>query len=138
MRERGEAACNKLGHDLLACAVLAGDEDVGIGWPNLRDQFQHRLHGRRAGHKLRHAFGAQQAILHFELAGAAQGLVQLGMHADQADQPLVLPRLLDKIAGAALDAFHSQVDVAPRRHHDHRQARVDFVDARQQVETFLP
>ena len=127
----------QLGDDLLAGAVLAGDEHVGVGGADLRDEFQHRLHGRRAGDELRHAFGAQQAVLQFQLAGAAQGLVQLGVHADELRQALVLPRLLNEVAGAALDAFDGQIDVAPRRHHDDRQARIDLLNARQQVEAFL-
>ena len=75
----------QLGDDLLAGAVLAGDEHVGVRGPDLRDQFEHRLHGGRAGHELRHAFGAQQAIFQFQLARAAQRLVQLGVNADQRD-----------------------------------------------------
>ena len=75
----------QLGHNLLARTVFAGDEDVGVGRADLRNQFQHRLHGRRAGDKLRHAVGAQQAVLQFQLARAAQGLMQLGVHADQAE-----------------------------------------------------
>ena len=66
----------QLGDNLLAGAVLAGDEDVGVGRTNLRNQFEHRLHGGRSGDKLRHAFRAEQAVLKFQLARAAQGLVQ--------------------------------------------------------------
>ena len=127
----------QLGDDLLAGAVLAGDEHVGVGRPDLRDQFQHRLHGGRAGDKLRHAFGAQQAVFQFQLARAAQRLVQLGVNADQREQPLVLPGLLDEVARAALDAFDGQIDVAPGGHHDHRQPRVELLDARQQIEALL-
>ena len=65
----------QLGDDLFAGAVFAGDEHVGVGGANLGDQLQHRLHRGRAGDKVRHAFGAQQAVFEFELARAAQGLV---------------------------------------------------------------
>jgi hypothetical protein len=88
-------------------------------------------------HELRHAFGAQQTVFQFKLAGAAQGLAQLGMDADQREQPLVLPRLLDEVARAALDGFDGQVDVAPGGHDDHRQARIELLNARQQVEALL-
>ncbi len=74
----------QLGDDLLAGAVFAGDEHVGVGGADLRDQFQDRLHGGSAGDELRHAFGAQQAVFELQLAGAAQGLVQLGVDADRA------------------------------------------------------
>ena len=137
MRDARRGGMQQLGHDLLAGAMLAGDEHVGVGGSDLRDQFEHRLHGGRAGHKLRHAFGAQQAVFHLQLARAAQRLVQLGVHANQADEPLVFPRLLDEVASAALDAFDGEVDVAPGGHHDHRQARIDLLNARQQIEAFL-
>ena len=75
----------QLGDDLLAGAMLAGNEHVGIGGADLRDEFEHRLHGRRADHELRHAFGAEQAVFEFKLARAAQGLMQLGMNANERD-----------------------------------------------------
>ena len=127
----------QLGDDLLAGAVLAGDEHVGVRGADLRDQLQHRLHGRRASHELRHAFAAQQTVFHLQLARAAQRLMQLGMNANQAEQALVFPRLLDEVASAALDGFDRQIDVAPGGHHDHRQAGVQLLNARQQVKAFL-
>ncbi len=128
----------QLGHDLLARAVLSGDQNVGVRRPHLRNQLQHRLHRRRPGHELRQALGPQQAVLHLQLPRPPQRLVQLGMDADQADQPLILPRLLDKVASSPLDAFYRQPDVAPGRHDDDRQARIDLLDARQQVQALLP
>ena len=35
----------QLGDDALAGAVLAGDQDVGVGWADPLDQVQDRLHG---------------------------------------------------------------------------------------------
>ena len=127
----------QFGHDFLAGAVFAGDEYVGVGRADLGDQFENGLHRRRAGDELRHAFGAEQAILHLELPRAPQRLVQFGVHADEADQALVFPGLLDEVAGAALDALDGEVDVAPGGHDDHRQARIDLLNAREQVEAFL-
>jgi hypothetical protein len=69
---RGESGVQQLGDDLLAGAVLAGDEHVGVRGPDLRNELEHRLHGRRSGDKLRHAFGAQQAVLKLQLPRAAQ------------------------------------------------------------------
>jgi len=71
------------------------------------------------------------------LAGTAQNLMQLGVNADEGHKPLILPRLLYKVACAAFDAFDGQIDVAPRGHHNHRQARVELLDARQQIKTLL-
>ena len=105
--------------------------------PTCADEFEDRLHCGRAGDKFRHAFGAKQAVFEFELAGTAQSLVQLGVHANQADEALVLPGFLDEIARAALDAFDGEVDVAPRGHDDDRQARIDLLEAREQIEAFL-
>jgi transcriptional regulator CtsR len=58
------------------------------------------------------------------------------VNADEGEQPLVLPGLLDEVTRAALDAFDGQVDVAPRRHHDHRKPRIELLDAGQQIEAF--
>ncbi len=53
------------------------------------------------------------------------------------DEALVFPWLLDEVAGAALDAFDGEIDVAPGGHHDNRQARIDLLKTREQVEAFL-
>ncbi len=63
--------------------------------------------------------------------------MQLGVHANQADEALVLPGFLDEIAGAALDALDRQVDVAPCGHDDDRQARIDLLQPRKQIEPLL-
>ena len=54
----GRSGVEELGDNLLAGTMLAGDEHVGVGGTDLRNQFKHGLHGRRAGDKLRHAFRA--------------------------------------------------------------------------------
>jgi hypothetical protein len=68
MREARRGGVEQVGDDFFAGAVLAGNEHVGVGGADLRDEFEHRLHGGRAERSLRHAFGAEQAILEFELA----------------------------------------------------------------------
>jgi hypothetical protein len=133
----GRCGVQQLGHDLFAGAMFAGDEHVGVRRTHLRNEFQNWLHGGSASHKLRHPLGAQQAILELQLPGPPQSRMQLRMNPDQRDQPLVLPRLLDKVARAPLNRFDCQVDVAPGGHHDHRQPRVVFLDARQQVQALL-
>jgi hypothetical protein len=45
---------------------------------------------------------------------------------------------LDEVAGAALDGFDGQVDVAPGGHDDHRQLGVNVLDAGQEIEAFRP
>jgi len=63
--------------------------------------------------------------------------MQLGVNADEREKPLILPRLLHKVARPTLDGLDGQIDVAPRGHHDHRDARVDLLDAGEQIEAFL-
>jgi hypothetical protein len=53
---------------------------------------------------------------------------KLDLRADDRLQPLVVPRLLDEVAGAAAHRFDRQVHRAPRGHHDHRQRRIDLLD----------
>ena len=66
----------ELGDNLLTGAMLPSDEHVGVGGTNLADEFEHWLHGRRAGDELRHAFRAEQAVFELELASATQGVMQ--------------------------------------------------------------
>ena len=84
MRARGDAACSSLRNDLLAGAMLTCYQHVGVRWADLRNQFQYRLHRGRRRNELRHAFGAQQAVLKLQLPRPAQRLVQFRVHADQA------------------------------------------------------
>ena len=51
---------------------------------------------------------------------------------------LVFPWLLDEIARASLDAFNGKIDVAPGGHDDYWEARINLLNARKQVEAFLP
>ena len=47
--------------------------------------------------------------------------MQFDLRAQDGQQALVLPRLLDEVARAAAHGFDRQSDVAPRRHDDDRQ-----------------
>ena len=90
-----------------------------------------------AGNEIGHAFSTEQTIFEFELTGTTQCLVQFGVNANERDEALVFPWLLDEVASAALDAFDGEVDVAPRRHDDDRHARIDLLQTRQQIEALL-
>jgi len=63
--------------------------------------------------------------------------MELGVHANERDQTLVLPWLLHKVTRAALDGFDGQVDVAPSSHDDDGKARIEFLDARKEIEALL-
>jgi hypothetical protein len=127
----------ELGDDLLAGAVLAGDEHVRVRRANLRDEFEDRLHGGCAGDEFRHTFRAEKPVFKLELAGTAQGLMQFGVHLDETDEAFVFPGFLDEVARAPLHALDREIDVAPGGHHDHGQARVHLLNAREKIETFL-
>ena len=122
---------------VLARAVLAGDQDVGVRGRNPRNQIHHRLHRRRFGDQRRAALGLQQAVFGFEALAAAQCARQLDMRADAGDQPGVVPGLLEKIAGAATHRFHGQVDGAPGGEHDDGQAGIERLDVREQIEALF-
>ncbi len=127
----------KLGDDLLAGAVFTGNENVGVRWAHLADEFEHGLHGRGSGHEVGHSFSPQQTIFEFELTRTAKCLVQFGVNANQRDEALVFPGFLDEIAGAALDAFDGEVDIAPGSHDDDGHARIDLLQSSKQIESFL-
>ena len=93
---------------------------------------------RRGGDELWSAFGAQQPSLGLKLLGSLQGAMQLDLGAQDGQQALILPRLLDEVAGAAPHGFDRQTYVAPRRHHDDGKTAVEGDNLRQQVQTFLP
>ena len=127
----------RLRDHFLAGTVLARDQDVGVRRPDACDGLQHRLHGRRGGDELRTAFSAVQASLRFQLLRTLQGAMQFDLGAQDGEQALVLPRLLDKVARAAAHGFDRQADIAPRGHDDDRHAAVERDDLRQQVEALL-
>ena len=127
-----------LRHHFLAGAGLAGDQHVRVRRSHARDHLQHRLHGLRLGNQRRNALGAQQAVLGFQAQAAADGVAQIDLRLDDGQQPLVLPGLLHEIARAAAHRFHRQAHRGPGRHHDHRQHRIDGLNARKQIQPFLP
>ncbi len=131
---RGDDGVEPSGDDLLAGAVFAGDERVGVGRSDALHEAQQRLHGGRPGDELRRALGAQGAVLALQPLAAADGLSQLDLGGQQVEQPRVVPRLLDVVARAALERRHRALDAAPRGHHDHRQRGVERLEPRQQIE----
>ena len=54
------------------------------------------------------------------------------------EQPLVVPRLRNKIARPAFHRFHRQIDRRPRRHHHDRQRIIERLNLRDHLEPFLP
>ncbi len=126
----------RLRHEALARAVLAGDEDVGVGRADAIDHLQDRAHRRRLGDERGAALGGR-SCLRFEASGTAQRPSELHLRAQDGEQPFVVPRLLDEVAGAAAHRFDRDVHRAPRRHDDDRQDGVAGVDLPEQLEAFL-
>ena len=127
----------KLGNDLFAGAMFAGDEHIGIGRAHLRDQFKYWLHRGRARDEFRHAFCAEQPVLELKMTRPAQSLMQFSVHTDEADQALIFPWLLDEIARSSLDAFDGEIDVSPGGHDNYWYTWIDLLQARKQIESFL-
>ena len=75
--------------------------------------------------------------LRFEPSGATQGAAQLHLRAQDREQALVVPGLLDEIAGASAHRLDRHVHRAPRRHHDHREHRIAGMDLPEQLEPLL-
>ena len=135
-RPPGSAATRRqrLRDQRLAGAVLAGDEDVGVGGTDAGDDLQDRPHRRRLGQDGRAAVGLQRLVGGLELPAAPDRPTELGLRADDREQPLVVPRLLHEVAGAAAHRLDGDVDRSPGGHHHDGQRLVGGVDALQQVE----
>ena len=125
------------GHHPLAGAVLAGDQDVGVGGADPLDQLEHRLHGLGLGDQGGRPLAAQGAVLGLQPLPPAQRPPQLDLGAHHRQQAGVVPRLLDEVAGAAAHRLHRQLDARPGGHHHDRQGGVEGADLGQQLEAFL-
>ena len=137
MEARSETRVQRLRDESFAGAVLAGDEDVGVGGADARDHVEHRLHGGRLGDQAGKLLGAQQAIFCFEALAFAQRAAQFDLGAEDGGEAGVVPGLLDEVAGAAAHGFDGQVHAAPGGHDDDRKRAIEGLDAVEQVEPFL-
>ena len=63
--------------------------------------------------------------------------MQFHLRPNDRDEPLVFPRLLNKVARAAAHRLDRQFDVAPSGHDDHRNRGIKRNDLRQEIEPFL-
>ena len=138
MGSLGEAV-EGLGYHFLAGAVLAGDEDVGVGGADARDELEDGVHGGGGGDEVGGVGdpGAEDAVFGFEPLGAAVGAVELDLLAEDGEEARVVPRLLDEVAGALAHGLDGEVDGGPGGHDDDGDARVVFADGGEEVEAFL-
>jgi hypothetical protein len=127
--------------DLLARAVLARDEDVGVRRADVFDQFEDGLHRLRPGDEERAAVPVllpEHLVLGFEPLALAQGPGQLRLRPQDGQEPLVLPGLLHEVARAPADGLDGEIDAPPRRHHDHGERGVHRPYPREEVQALLP
>jgi hypothetical protein len=137
-----------LSDELLAGAMLAEDEDVGIRRSDALDQLQHRPHLRRLGDEPWRAVGApiggrvsavapEEPILRVEPAGTPKRAPQLDQVAQRDEESRVVPRLLDVVLGAAPHRFHRAAHASPRGHDRDREVRFHVFQAVKQVEPLV-
>ena len=62
---------------------------------------------------------------------------ELDLLADGGHQALVVPRLLDEVAGAAPHGFHRDIEIAPGGHHHYRGVIALAFEAGKQVDALL-
>ena len=81
----------------------------------------------------------KQLLLHvggdFELRFAPP--LGIGLLANGCHNAVVVPGLLNEVAGAASHGLHGKIDIAPGGHHDHRRGVALRVQAGQQIEAFF-
>jgi hypothetical protein len=63
--------------------------------------------------------------------------MQFSVNANQTDEALVFPGLLDEVARSPLDTFDREIDVAPRGHDNHGEPWIDFLQTRKQIKSLF-
>ncbi len=86
------------------------------------------------GDQLGRAVAAEQPVLALEPAGVAERAAQLDLGAQRGEQPVVVPRLLDEVAGAAAHRLHRLLHAAPGGHHHRRQGGVEGLELGDQLQ----
>src|SRR5258707_14803127 len=124
--------------DFLASAMLSGDEHVGVGRSDARNQLKYRLHGRRFGDQSRTRFGAKQTILRFKTRSVTQSLPKIDLSSQNAQEPRVFPGLLQEVACATTHCFNRHFYTAPGSHNHDGETTVDNLDSAEEVQSFLP
>ena len=121
----------------LAGAVLARDEDVGVGGSDALDELQHRLHLGGGGDQPQGSRLLQRGVLRLEPLAGAQGAAQLHLGAHDGQQPRVVPGLGHEVPRSPAHRLHRQLHARPCRHHHDGQGPVDRLQAGEQVEPLL-
>ena len=122
--------------DALAGAVLAEDQHVRIGRRDAIELREHALHRRRFGDEFLVGFVAQDFVFAFQPRRFTARNGQRELVADHAHEALVVPWLLDEIAGAVPHRLDREIDRAPRGHHHDGEIRVELLDLAQEIKAF--
>ncbi len=81
--------------------------------------------------------GAEDAVFGFEALGAAHGVMEIDLRAQDGEQASVVPGLLNKVLRTAAHGFDGDFDVGPRGHDDDRHLGIVSFDLGEQIEAFL-
>ena len=124
--------------DLLAGAVFAEDQNVGVGRRGAVDQGPHALHRRRFAEQRR--FGRRRKLRRAAALGARvdPAPAQRSRAAHRRREALVAPRLGDEIAGPRLDRLDRDRHRAMGGDDHHRGIGLLLHDLPKEIETFAP
>ena len=132
-RSRGSAAVavNRLGYELLACAVLAHYEHRGIGRRYALDSVEHIQQGRTTAYD-------ERAVKTSVLRPAGRSLsVEFESGRDALEQHTIVPRLCDEIKSSSMNTTDGKRDTAPGSHQYHRHVGTKQFDLPEQSESLV-
>ncbi len=124
-------------HDALTRAVLTGDQHVGIHRPHAVYQLQHRPHRRRLGDEHRLVLVLERAVGGGQPLAPPTRTSELALGTQDRENALVVPGLLEEIAGAAPHGLDRELDRAPGGHHYHGESGVEVVQTFQEIQALL-
>ena len=127
----------RLGDHALARAVFAGDENIGVGRADAREDIEHGAHRGGLGDEGGAALAAEQLVFLLEPAVGPHRVAQFHLIADDRDKARVVPRLGDEILRAAPHGLDRHVNTRPRGHDDDRQRGVDSLNLVEEIEALL-
>ena len=130
---RVAAVVNRVGDELLAGAVLALDQHVGVAGRHGIDELEQRQHGLALADDVLERVLLTHPLLQPQMLPAL--LHQVGGAIEEPEQPLgVEIRLLDEVEGACLAGLQRALDGALSADDDHLEALVDGLQRPQHVD----
>jgi hypothetical protein len=123
--------------ELLAGAVLAGDEDAGGRRGDALDLFDEGADAGRAADDLVAAFdGVAERLAEAGVFVGEVGVFERVL--EEEEHAVGVERLLEEVVGAGLGGFDGRLDRAVAGDHDDRGARVELAQAPEGVEAVHP